>query len=258
MSKLTILLKPNKFDDFLTKLEDLAKISDTIKLKIDSENILMYSIVGETILLAFKSYLVDTKDYFEMKEDLENTIDMIISGAKKFVKNLSFIKSSEKITMNIDYRTTDDDDISLVRFSQIKNGKLKIGLQGGESSEIRDINKSTLSKRVDIKNSKWSFKIDKSEFQDIKKLSSINSDGKVINLNIEDKKVVLSESSTWEFQVDDVDLSDRHLMFNKTFLPSINENSDKIEFYVFDNFILTKDETSHLMISFEQDFSTED
>ena len=93
MSKLTIQLKRDKFDDFLTKLEDLSKISDTIKLKIDSENILMYSIVGETILLAFKSYLVDTKDYFEMKEDLENTLDMIISVAKRFVKNLGFIKT---------------------------------------------------------------------------------------------------------------------------------------------------------------------
>ena len=47
-------------------------------------------------------------------------------------------------------------------------------------------------------------------------------------------------------------------MFNKTFLPSINDESDKIEFYVFDTFILTKDETSHLMISFEQEFSVED
>ena len=122
MSKLTIQLKRDKFDDFLTKLEDLSKISDTIKLKIDSENILMYSIVGETILLAFKSYLVDTKDYFEMKEELENTLDMIISGAKRFVKNLGFIKtSSDKIVMNIDYRTNDDDDSSIVRFTQIKN-----------------------------------------------------------------------------------------------------------------------------------------
>jgi len=258
MSKLTIQLNHDKFDDFLTKLEDLAKISDTIKLKIDSENILMYSIVGETILLAFKSYLLDTKDYFEMKEDLENTLDMIISGAKRFVKNLGFIKKSDKIIMNIDYRENDDDDSSIVRFTQIKNGKLKIGLQGGESSEIRDIPKGTLSKRVDTKNSKWSFKIDKSEFQDIKKLSSINSDGKVIHLNIDDKKVVLSELSTWEFQVDEVDLTDRHLMFNKTFLPSINDESDKIEFYVFDTFILTKDETSHLMISFEQDFTNDD
>jgi len=259
MSKLTIQLNRDKFEDFLTKLEDLSKISDTIKLKIDSENILMYSIVGETILLAFKSYLIDTKDYFEMKDELENTLDMIISGAKRFVKNLGFIKtSSDKIVMNIDYRENDDDDSSIVRFTQIKNGKLKIGLQGGESSEIRDIPKGVLSKRVDIKNSKWSFKIDKSEFQDIKKLSSINSDGKVIHLNVEDKKVVLSELSTWEFQVDEVDLTDRHLMFNKTFLPSINDNSDKIEFYVFDTFILTKDETSHLMISFEQDFTNEE
>ena len=55
-SKLNIQIKPDKFSDFLDKLVDLAKISDTIKLKIDSENILMYSIVGDTILLAFKSY----------------------------------------------------------------------------------------------------------------------------------------------------------------------------------------------------------
>ena len=145
------------------------------------------------------------------EEDLENTLDMIISGAKRFVKNLGFIKTStDKIVMNIDYRTNDDDDSSIVRFTQIKNGKLKIGLQGGEPSEIRDIPKGTLSKRVDIKNSKWSFKIEKSEFQDIKKLSSINSDGKVIHLNIENKKVVLSELSTWEFQVDEVDVTDRH------------------------------------------------
>ena len=118
--------------------------------------------------------------------------------------------------MNIDYRTTDE-DINITRFLQIKNGKLKIALQGGEPSEIRDIAKDVLSKRVDIKNSKWNFKISKSEFQDIKKLSSINSEGKVIHLNVDDKKVLLSETSTWEFQVDEVDITDRHLMFNKTF-----------------------------------------
>ena len=159
--------------------------------------------------------------------------------------------------MNIDYRTTDE-DINITRFLQIKNGKLKIALQGGEPSEIRDIAKDVLSKRVDIKNSKWNFKISKSEFQDIKKLSSINSEGKVIHLNVDDKKVLLSETSTWEFQVDEVDITDRHLMFNKTFLPSISDNSDNISFYVFETFILTKDDTSHLMISFEQDFSVDD
>ena len=256
-SKLNIQINSDKFSELLSKLEDLAKISDTIKLKVDSENILMYSIVGETILLAFKSYLLKTSDYLTIKEDLDSTLDIIISGGKKFVKNLGFIKTSEKILMNIDYRTTDE-DINITRFLQIKNGKLKIALQGGEPSEIRDIAKDVLSKRVDIKNSKWNFKISKSEFQDIKKLSSINSEGKVIHLNVDDKKVLLSETSTWEFQVDEVDITDRHLMFNKTFLPSISDNSDNISFYVFETFILTKDDTSHLMISFEQDFSVDD
>lgn len=258
MSKLNGTIKQDKFSELLTKLEDLAKISDTIKLKIDSENILMYSIVGETILLAFKSYLVETNDFFDFKEDIENTLDLVISGSKRFVKNLGFIKTSDKIAVSIDYRKGDDDDADNARFVQIKNGKLKVAIQAGEQSEIRDISKSVLAKRIDLKNSKWSFKISNSEFQDIKKLSSINSDGKIIHLNIDSKKVILSETSVWEYEVDEVDITDRHLMFNKTFLPSISDKDDYINFYVFDTFVLTKDSESHLMISFEQDFSVDD
>jgi hypothetical protein len=255
--KLNLTINQSKFGDLLKVMEDLSKISDTIKLKIDSENVLLYSIVGETILLAFKSYLIDTKDFFNFKEDeLEGTLDVIISGSKKFVKNLQFIKTSEKISLTIDYRT--DDDISLARFLQIKNGKLKVAIQGGENSEIRDISKEVLKKRVDIKNSKWSFKISNSEFSDIKKLSSINSEGKVVHLNVENNKVVLSETSTWEFEVDQIEITDRHLMFNKTFLPSIDDSDDFVNFYVFDTFLLTKNDQSHLMISFEQDFSVDD
>jgi hypothetical protein len=255
--KLNLTINQSKFGDLLKVMEDLSKISDTIKLKIDSENVLLYSIVGETILLAFKSYLIDTKDFFNFKEDeLEGTLDVIISGSKKFVKNLQFIKTSEKISLTIDYRT--DDDVSLARFLQIKNGKLKVAIQGGENSEIRDISKEVLKKRVDIKNSKWSFKISNYEFSDIKKLSSINSEGKVVHLNVENNKVVLSETSTWEFEVDQVEITDRHLMFNKTFLPSIDDNDDFVNFYVFDTFLLTKNDQSHLMISFEQDFSVDD
>lgn len=255
--KLNIQIHPDKFQDLLTKLEDLAKISDTIKLKIDEDEILMYSIVGETMLLAFKSYLINTIEYLSFKEKLPSTLDIIISNAKRFVKNLNFIKINEKILLTVDYRS--DEDVHLARFVQIKNGKLKIAQQGGESSEIKDISKEVLSKRIDIKLSKWNFKIPRQEFQDIKKLATINSDGKIIHLNVENKKVILSETSTWEFQVDEVgDVSDRHLMFNKSFLPSINDDSEFIHFFIFETFILTKDSNSHLMISFEQDFTIED
>ena len=257
MPKLSIEIKPDKFHDFLSKLEDLAKISDVIKLKIDSENILMYSIVGDTILLAFKNYLINTNEYLVFKEELDTTLDIIIASAKRYVKNLSFIKLNDKIKLDVDYRENDE-NIYATRFLNIKNGKFKLGLQGGEDSEIRDISKETLSKRIDLKNKKWSFNIKKEEFQDIKKLSSINSDGKILHLNIENNKVILSELSTWELQVDEVESIDRHLMFNKTFLSSIDDSSDYIEFHIFETFILTKSDISNLMISFEQDFSNQD
>jgi hypothetical protein len=44
-------------------------------------------------------------------------------------------------------------------------------------------------------------------------------------------------------------------MLNKKFLSCINDSADKIEFNIFENFMLVKDENSNLMLSFEQDFS---
>ena len=253
MSKISLQIKPDKFNEFSKKLEDLCKISDIIKLKIDSENILMYSIVGETILIAFKSYIIKTNDFFEFKNELESVLDIVIAGSKKFVKNLGFIKTSEKIQIDIDTRKNDDNILN-ARFLQIKNGKFKLGVQGGESFEIRDISKDVLDKRVDIKNEKWSFKVKKEEFQDIKKLSNINSEGKLLHLNSDNGKILLSEMSSWEYQVDELEISDKHLMFNKSFLSSINDNFDYIQFHVFDSFILTKDDESYLMLSFETSF----
>ena len=136
----------------------------------------------------------------------------------------------------------------------IKNDKFKIQIQSGENSEIRDIDKSSLSKRLDINNKKWSFNISNSDFIDIKKLSSINSEGKVIHINLHSNKVFLSEPAVWELEIDSVKYENKHLIFNKTFLSSINDDSN-IEFNIFDNFILLQNDNSNFMMSFEQDFT---
>ena len=41
VKKLKFKIKSDKISDFIDKLEDLTKIEDSIKLKIDSDNILM-------------------------------------------------------------------------------------------------------------------------------------------------------------------------------------------------------------------------
>jgi len=39
---------------------------------------------------------------------------------------------------------------------------------------------------------------------------------------------------------------------------NINSDNEMINFFIFENFILIKDTESNLMLSFEQDFSTDD
>jgi hypothetical protein len=257
-NKIKFKVKGDKFSDFINKLDDLTKIDDTIKLKIDNDNILMYSMLGGNVMLAFKNYLINTREYLDYGDDLDYSMDVIIVNAKKFVKNLNFIKESEKITMEITYKESPDDDtIMNARSLQVVGGKLKVNWLAGEHFEMRDINKSVLKQRLDFKNRKWNFNISKSEFSDVKKLSSINSD-RIININIIGGKVTLSETAAWELEIDSIDDRNANLMLNKKFLNCINDNVDNVEFNIFETFMLVKDDISNLMLSFEQNFEDED
>ncbi len=251
-------IKSEKFPEFISKLEDLTKISDSIKIKIEGENTMMYSILGKATVLAFKNYNIPTNELFEMKDELEYGIDIVILNAKKFVKNLNFLKENEKVTIEITHKESqEDEDIMDARALQIVGGKLKINWIGGEHYEIKDMNKSKLDQGLNLKNSRWSFNITKSDFTDIKKLSSINGE-RILQIGVKSGKVIISETSAWELEIDTVD-SERNssLILNKKFLGCINDNDD-IKFHIFDNFMLVKHEDSNLMLSFEQNFEDDD
>jgi hypothetical protein len=258
MSKIKFKVKNDKFGDFLEKLDDLTKISTTIKLKIDNENILIYSVLGKAAVLAFKNFTFKTKDLFDIKEDLEHTYDIVILEGKKFVKNLQFLQGNEKITFEISYKENQDDDTVMdARAIQIVGGKLKINWIGGEHYEIRDMNKASLDKGLDLKNKKWSFRITKSDYSDIKKLSSINGT-KLLNIAVDKGNVKILETSAWELEIDEIEDRNANFILNKKFLSCINDSKEEIVFNIFENFMLIKDEESNLMLSFEQDFNEED
>jgi hypothetical protein len=258
-NKVKFKIKSEKFTDFISKLDDLTKIEDTIKLKIDNDNILMYSMMGGNVMLAFKNYLINTRDYLDYGDDLEYSIDIIIANAKKFVKNLNFIKDSDKVTMEITYKESPDDDTIMTgRSLQVVGGKLKVNWMAAEHFEMRDINKVALKQRLDLKGRKWNFSISKSDFSDVKKLSNINGE-RIININIINGKVLLSENAAWELEIDSIDVDrNANLMLNKKFLSCINDDMENIEFNIFETFMLIKDDISNLMLSFEQNFDNED
>ena len=259
-NKIKFNINGDKFGDFISKLTELSGIDDSVRLKIDNQDILMYSILGRNVLLAFKNFLVPTRDVIVLEEDLDYQLDLIIPNVKKFVKNLGLIKDHDKVKIEFSYKESyDDDSIYLVRYFQVSSGRFKINWIGGEhGNETTNITKEILSRNLNLKNRKWAFALTNEDFSDIKKLSSINSE-RIINVNVKDGKVNFSEKSAWDLEVDKIE-EDRNstLILNKRFLSCINDKMDNVEFSIFETFMLVKDDESNLMLSFEQDFDDDD
>jgi len=257
MHKIKLDIIKDDFIEFLNKLEDLTKIAKIIKMKIDNEHIMVYSILGKTTMLAFKNYLINTNDLFKLKNELEHTINLVILDADKFVKNLKFLLSNEKLSILINAKeSSDDENILNARNITLTGDKLKINWVMGEEGEIKDIEKSIIN-RLQPEYANWEFTIDKKDFDDIKKLSKINGE-RILNISTDGGDVIFSESKSWELNVDKIESKNTsNLILNKMFLSTIKEDND-ITFYIFDNFMLLKHEDSNLMLSMEQDFVTED
>lgn len=255
--KIKFVLKKEKFEDFTRKLKDLTTISNTVKIKIDSDDILIYSTleVSNSTVLAFKNYLLKTSDYLESKDAINYTYNIIIVNTTTLVKNLDFLRDSKSVTMTLSCKeSTEDNKTMLARTVNITGGRLRFPITSGESYEITDISKSFLEKRLNINNRNWSFVITNSDFSEIKKLSK-NNKNKIINVNVINGKVVLSGESSWDLVIGEIENKTASFILNERFLKCINDKNEEIEFNLFDSFILIKDQDSNLMLSYEQDFS---
>jgi len=255
---LIINFKSSSFQNFLDKIQDLTTIEDVLKIKINKDFIIIYSILGnEGQVSAMKSYTLITSDYLENYKE-EETYDLVVVSAVKFVKNLKFFDTSKPIKIEISAKSLpDSDDIMQIRTINFTNGKLKITSIGAENHKIRDLNKKFIDTKLDVKKSRWNFEVNVEDFTNIKKLSQINSEDKIMNINVLNKKVFFNETSKWELEVDEIDVPNQNFILNKKYLSFINKENENITFNIFDNFILIKDNDSSLMLSFEQDFSND-
>jgi hypothetical protein len=257
-NKLSLKFVQSNFTEFLTKFSDLTSIDDVVKMKIEADEILMYSVISnESSITAFKGYTLTTKDFIE-DFTKDETYDFIITSANKFAKNLKFFNSDKPIKFDLIYKQSPDDDMVMhIRQAQLTNDKLKISTIGGEQYRIKDLQKSLLNAKLNPKKSKWTFKVSLQDFLNIKKLSTINNEDRTLNINVDDGRVTFNELSKWELEVDQIKNPNANIIFNKKYLSNINEN-EFVNFHVFENFILIKDKDSNLMLSFEQDFNNED
>ena len=256
--KKRIVAVGERFSDLLGKIKDVSQISDTVKLKISNENILIYSVAStDSFISALKSYTLKTGEYFQNFEIDSDSLDFIISPASKLVKGLLFFDTSHPIYLDTIYKQSAAySNTYEIRTIQFSNNKLKISSVSSENSQIRDLTQKTLDAKLDIKLSKWGFKLSSSDLLAIKKLSQINIDDRIISITLESDVVKISELGKWELEVDSVTgRGNQQISFLKKYLGSIDSTFDWVDLWIFETFVLVKGYNTNLMLSYEQDFS---
>ena len=261
ISKVDFEFEKEAFSDFVAKMQDLAQISDVIKLKFDEESILAYSLVANDVaVLCLKSYFLDTKKYFKSFES-DCSFDLVISSSSKFVKNMKFFEDFSKIKASITYKASyENKEVMHIRAITLstpaaKGDRLKITVVGSELSRIRDLNKTILESRMNPKMSIWGFSLDTLDLSSIKKMSNINSEDKTLSIQVENGLVYFVEDGKWNLQVSETNYKDTKVTFNKKYLSNINAEKKILDFKVFETFILISDDESRLLLSFETDFT---
>ncbi len=244
--KFSMTLDQVKF--FVEKIHDLVSIDNEVLLKVDKENILLYSIVGEKMSVnAFKSFIYKTIEMFNFEVEPENEIRFIITNGKKLESSLKNFYDFDE-GLKCEFYMNDDTYADNFRF---KNSKLKLGFTGGD---IRAVNTSIdidkINKTINKDNIDFRFSLDASSFAKIKKMMAIDLDNDILTLSINNKKLDIGENN-WNLNICDIEHDDLSITFPKKYFKSITFTEDNIDVFVFDTFILIDNQNTNLLIALE-------
>ena len=233
---------------FLDKVHDLLSIDDEILLKINNDNILLYSIVGEKMNVnAFKSFVFKTSEIFTFNTELPKEIRYIITNGSKFENTLkNFLAYKDDIECEFFM----NDDTYADNF-KLKNSRLRLGLNGGDirgmntTIDIEKINKTLNKDNIDFK-----FVLDKESYSQIKKIASIDNENDILSLVIHNKKLTIGEGG-WVLGICDIEHDNLSITFPKKYFKSMTFTENEINVYVFDTFILVDNLNTNLLIALE-------
>jgi len=252
--------KNDKLNLFIDKIKDLTKISNDVIIKINKDDVLMYSyvnITNTTAIVAFKYYKYKTNEMFTVDGDMMDltlTINMV--NAKKSAMGLSNLSDSKEVKIKMVYNPN---DYNFVRAFYIED-KLKVRLDCGIStiSFIKhfDYSIEKIEKYLNIKNPIFTFKLNKVDFTKIKKLAGLEKDVdekfQPLYVEIVDGRIYLKEKN-WDFPIGETMLDDDSFATPKKFFSCINYTKDETEmiFYVKDNYMFISGNETNLIVSTE-------
>ena len=262
-NKINFKFKGDKIDEFKSVISDLGKINKKMKMKLDDDNFILYSVatVGEgassnPTVVALKSYSFRNDHFLDLQkydEDEEESvqIDWVIGNSSVLTKKMSFLRGDVDIKGRFDLRKVNELNYALN--VNISDGKFKFSLVGDDHTEVRNMTLDQLNQITDKSLSVVSFKIPTEEFISARSASNIDGD-EIVSIELKNNKVYFKQDN-WELLVGQcVFEGSKKISFNKKYLKSINPKLDTIEFTIFNTFLLTKENDQIFMISYEQNF----
>jgi hypothetical protein len=236
--------------NFLDKIKDLVSIDEEVLLKVDNDNILMYSLVGEKKNVnAFKSFIIKTDELFTFKEELTTQMKFIIPNGKKFDSNVrNFLDYQEKLDCKF---VMNDAEYADTFF--IKNKFLKLNNIGGDPrGATLNIDIEQIKDAIDKNKADFKFVLPKDVFDKIKKMSKIEVDNDILYLNIKNKTLTIAENA-WELTVCEIEEDGLSITFPKKYFNSLQipDGKTEVEVFVFDSFLLVDNENTSLLVALE-------
>jgi hypothetical protein len=241
---------PEQLTNLLKKVRDLTTIDQRIVMRIEENSVLLFSFIGESFknIHAFKNYIFPTEDVMTIKKgDLSEPIFFISRDGKKLYRILeNYLSYKETIDCKIS--SNDENYVNYISFDNKKLCEKIIGsdpIAIGSQISIDDINFL-----MNIDNSTFNFRLNKSDFLQIKKRGIIENEPKsVLYINVNNKMLTIGETK-WHLNVTEIESEDIIMSFPKAYFNTMNP-SDFIEIYIFEEFILCKYDDYNLMILLE-------
>lgn len=256
VKELSFRISQENVNSLINTLRDLSSIDKRVIFRIDSNNILLYSKVGEgNSINAFKTFVYKTTDLLEISE-FEEVINFVINDAKEMYRKLQILNSFEKENIGKIYYDNLGELFYAERISLKANTKLKLNFICDDPTYSNNkISVESVEKLMNTENSNFSFNLKSDDFLNIKKLASTDSESDVFYLNTiekDGKYFVSIGESMWNLTLSEIDYSDTiTISFPKKYFKSITIDDESAKLYVFDNMIMINNPSSNMLISTE-------
>lgn len=265
-----------KMSYFLDTIKEFNKIANVHRFKILEDKILFYTIQSEeynkTQVNVMKCIILDKNELFdEIDSSFKN--EFIIPDGKKFYQKFAFLQELDDIEEEEDKQYDEDDkEIKVSKLERLISEKVTlelvytedaIGIFRGindfaevkactaEKNEIMDLNLEIIKTKMNPQDSLGQFKASTNNIKRMLKLSKIDKDNKIIELEISNKQASFSEAE-WKVTVDKhVNHPDTILKFNKDYLNYLQLNNDYVLFNLFETYIIVKENNNYLLLNIE-------